>query len=241
MVFCAFAVGALSVACGSDDVPSQDGELATVQQAAGGYLEPCDRNGNCNAGLMQRYDHGGSCTCVECLDNGDCPSGEFCAFEETGGGLCLRLREAGEICETTDTGVPLDCEAGLTCCGSGSGPKRCVNTDVDILHCGSCGNSCDKGGLICEGGGERPETCAQGSCQDTCFDGSTDCTGTNEFCVSQEALAGCGTDGVRWCGVKPGVCAQMSCNTSADCPSDAFCVTSTGFCENSANNVSDCP
>jgi hypothetical protein len=126
-----------------------------------------------------------------------------------------------------------NCDAGLTCCGS-NGSYKCVNTEVNFYHCGSCNNAC---GLIVEG--PATDMCIGG----TCYDDTQHefCTGLppnacsgNKYCLSPEYSGGDGmvgySDNWGYC-VGPQSCTgpgQGSCPPGASCtpgPAPNYCVT----------------
>ena len=93
-----------------------------------------------------------------------------------GGGTTTDGSSDARIDATSDLGVdvavdglgdvPTDvnpCGTGLAMCGT-----RCVATDVDPDHCGSCSTVCAAG-----------ERCVTGSCQPSCPNGQMFCAGSD--------------------------------------------------------------
>jgi hypothetical protein len=63
--------------------------------------------------------------------------------------VCDRPDAQADTPDATDVidAPPIACDVGVYCMQSGG----CVNTSVNILHCGRCGNRC-AAGLVCEDG-----------------------------------------------------------------------------------------
>lgn len=111
--------------------------------------------------------------CVECVGNGDCPTGKQCSPSGTcadtctaGGGTCADPTKkcCGGLCVDVDTDIFNCNDCGIPC--SGTSPLCCSGTCKDsasaIDACGSCTKTCKatSGTPVCSEGKCLPASCA---------------------------------------------------------------------------------
>jgi len=159
---------------------------------------PCNLEADCNTGFICNESHGdcvecvldgdcptGACdaftnTCVECVDDGDCPTG-VC---DTGNHTCVECIDDGDcangVCDTT-TNTCVDCNQDSDC-PNGQLCDEPNHTCVDCLETTDCpdGTVCDPTSHTCEPPCSTDADCPQGVCDPTngtcveCLD-NTDC------------------------------------------------------------------
>lgn len=144
-----------------------------------------------------------------------------------------------------DTGVSGCSVAGQTRCGS-----NCVDTQINLTHCGRCGNTCGAGqecvGGACTGGGScaAPRVMCGASCVDTATSASH-CGRCDNACPAGQTCTG-GT-----CSSSMGVTGRTGqpCATEADCGSNALgrslCLIANsswpgGYCQYLCERDADC-
>ena len=153
-------------------------------------------------GRIAHCDAPGTDTCVACLGDGNCQTGEkcnttthACVANCTGNGMCQGqapycgpanycVQCLGNGNCTAPRGVCTNnactCDAGLTTCG-GFGGGGCVDLKTSANNCGACGTQCGFG-----------ESCTAGKCG--CPGGGTVCNGQCVDLTSSPAHCGaCGT------------------------------------------------
>jgi len=165
------------------------GGACIVSLCVEGACVECTLDAHCGAG-KPRCDVT-SHTCVECVGGptDNCPAGQYCSAEHhclqgcknnaaCSSGVCNAIRECepcendGECSQARVCGTGIcrpacttaqDCgDAGLDCCNG-----HCVNTAIDVGHCGSCTIACN-GSQFCGTNG-----CAGVSISNICANGKT--------------------------------------------------------------------
>lgn len=133
---------------------------------------------------------------------------------------CLRLNPSDYVFPCEGDGCEADADAGPTCeGGTVSCGNTCVNTQMDPVNCGTCGNRCSAE-AACQAGkcGTLPEDCSVSPCPSLGFY----CDFSTNKC-------------------KPGCVADNQCGSSSKVCEKAArqCICATGFHECGAACVSD--
>jgi len=121
--------------------------------------------------------------------------------------------------------VPVPCMSPMAMCGD-----RCVDTQTDTTHCGTCGNACPMG-----------QNCVAGSC--ACLAGRTACTG---ICVdTQTDDRNCGTCGTtcptgQSCAAGACVCPMGQTLCGGACVDTTTSTANCGACGNACPMSQSC-
>jgi hypothetical protein len=174
-------------------------------------------------------------TCVQCVQQSDCPAGQVCSPA----GTCL------DGCDLTKGKL---CKPGLTCCNN-----YCVDTTSDRLNCNQCGHSCSMGESCCSSTctntgsdtghcGSCTTACSMANAVPSCTSGVCSWSCSNGFAHCMNGNTGCETNlsaaGEKLCGAA--CIAQTSCCTTADCstpPTPAACYQA-GVCSGAGGTCS---
>jgi hypothetical protein len=187
-------------------------DIASDVDHCGSCFNDCNANETCTSGVCVCSDPAfmncGGCvdTTVDPSDCGSCGNGcnddQICQ-----GSICvcrppLVAGPGGCTDPTSDPGAcgtpPVVCEGATPFCQAGvcvdgcadgfevcAGGTLCINTDVDPLHCGGCGEICNSDEVCVEGNCRNYDIALGGSC-DTCSGNEACCTlpgTTTQICV----------------------------------------------------------
>lgn len=144
---CETNTGTAAAHCGACGAPCGEGRScvagACIVRCPAGFAD-CDNNAmnGCEVNLAATNAHCGVC-------NNACPAGQVCAGDGTCGTRCI---------------------AGYSNCpGTCSGcPSGCVNTSVDLMHCGGCR-------IACQPFNRAEPTCSNSRCGIRCQSGWANC------------------------------------------------------------------
>jgi Cys-rich repeat protein len=159
-----------------------------------GVCRQCITDNDCG-GALPRCDTE-TYTCVPCLPTNDnCPVGKRCLKQGPGTYTCAAGCRTIADC-FPDGGVPEAGAGTIACCNN-----TCIDTSLDVNHCGSCGNTCGADGgtanaccnsvckdtrtdpdhcgacnaVACSGNHVTSRTCSAGQCTSACASGYADC------------------------------------------------------------------
>lgn len=176
-----------------------------------------------------RYCRGGACTtvCAPPLESPTFSSSGPCHDADSDPTTCgaTGTCQADQVCElesdpsgrATPTCMQA-CGPGLTQCG-----RACVNTQLNVLNCGTCGHAC-----------ALDEFCANGVCG-PCPAGQTRC---GPLCVDTESdVVNCGGCGIS-CGGSSATCRGGTCASSCDPPLER--VGGSGPCRDADSDPANC-
>ncbi len=174
-----------------------------------------------------------------------------CAVEEP-----LVRRDGGGVVDTgrppTDSGVtpPADSGTGCTTAGQTRCGSNCVDTQVNLTHCGRCNNECPAGQQCVSGACTGGSTCNAPNtmCGTTCVNtdsNNSHCGRCNNACAAGQTC----NAGVCSSTMMGTVRTGQSCTTEADCGSNslgrALCLTQNsgwpgGYCQYLCERDTDC-
>jgi len=190
--YCDAATNRCAQGCRNDDgcAPGVGADAGVADAGDAG----ASRNNRCNVATR---------TCVECLNDAQCPAGTLCA-----GNVCAPGCNPGRACPT-----------GQTCCNS-----ACVDTSANLANCGACGTRCEppRAAPACMAG-----ACAVASCLAPFGDCDANAANGCEVDTSR-TVAHCGGCGMA-CAARPGsvvtcemgACAYACAPGFGDCDGDA--------------------
>jgi hypothetical protein len=144
-------------------------------------------------------------------------------------GECMMECEDPEpLCAASGSGIAMcigDCGVATECGSS------CVNTDIDIMHCGGCDQPCDP---VPNG---APE-CVDGECQARCPGAFKDCNNDNAPEIDADGCESDTSSNVDHCGECDRACPARNNSTSACVTGDCTFTCSTNFsnCDGVAAN-----
>lgn len=124
------------------------------------------------------------------------------------------------------------CAAPRSMCG-----ENCVDTNVDPIHCGACGNRCPTGQscvsgrcqLVCPTG----QTACVGRCVDTAID-PANCGSCGRACASGSTCSGSACSAIAMGVAAGGPCTGMTCGASG--AMGCSMIVAAGFCTAACNN-----
>ncbi|MFH1531397.1 MAG: cohesin domain-containing protein [Pseudomonadota bacterium] len=189
--------------------------------ASGGFLDPCEEDGDCASGYCVEVDDGLACT-VRCEDQ-ECPEPSWDCVETEGGGLiCVPACEAAD-CEAlgAECGAPEGGCGGVLDCGA-CGPEAICGDDF-ACACSflECGGVCCVEGEVCKAGQCAPPLCLPSDA--TCDGVDDDCDGDtdDDYVVD-------GSCGVGACltNNEPSECingVELPCAAGTPAPADPTC------------------
>jgi hypothetical protein len=205
----------------NNTAPCNDGSVCTVNDLCG--------DGICKAGKAQACNDGNICTddacdkikgCVALANTVTCTDGSACThLDKCANGTCGGKPvscDDGDACTIDLCDVKTGCQhktpVGFADCGG-----QCVNTTVDLKHCGKCGQACAPGS-ICLVGKCLAIVCIPSS-KGGCYSGPK---GTVDVgaCVAGEKT--CNGTGTAWLAGCPG---EVTPTKAEDCdtPKDDDC------------------
>ncbi|MBO5753856.1 MAG: hypothetical protein J6S69_09270, partial [Proteobacteria bacterium] len=166
---------------------------ATLNETTGVCtITPCQDNESCTARSSTEY----YCNIADCLNEDEllCPepqNGNVCysKYDIDHCGSCdakckiLNTSSYQAVGCEDNNGIPgctFECIEGLTNCGTAFEPV-CVEIDINVEHCGTCGQAC-KPGQYCENGQCMNTDCSETECTTKNSDGDQICVNTNTQC-----------------------------------------------------------
>ena len=209
-----------------DDAGRDSGAGADAGPSLGSFGDACLDGTECASGICYPVAAGQGRCSLGCTDGSECVDGWAC--EDVASRRICTCAPAAETCNgldddcdgAVDEGRPesIGCGEGETCTsGTCSCPAprmcggRCVNTDIDPEHCGSCGNVCGLGDRCAGGSCCTPSTEVCNAMDDDC-DGNVDEGGSIALgCGAGESCAA----GACGCGMTCGA-ACIDTNTDRD-------------------------
>ncbi len=201
--------GTCGNACGATESCEMGSCAMSTCTPACGVGETCTM-GACRCGASGACSAGQTCCgggCVDVQTNGrhcgrcgvECPAGQSCMMGSCRAPTCTGGCPSGETCEMgmCRCGAGASCGGGQACCGG-----RCVDTQTDVAHCGSCGRGC-----------MGTERCCAGRCLDTSADPTNcgTCGNTCNIFASDGCRMGMCMCGTRAACIFPPICDSGTC------------------------------